>query len=290
VDTTPRERGEPDASPILGKWRVVLGYWAAQGIVFAVLGMGFLALSRDVDGPRGRPYSGGFGDGWEEVVGTGALWGILGIVLGVVMACQLVLVLPVRRPRARSGRGWPLWLSVATAGLAVAALTLAAGATLVMLPGLAGVTIDAPWLTEASLTAIVAAMGLAAWGVSGVLIWRFVRRRLDAGERHEDVLARVAARLFMGTMVEVLAVMPVDVMVRRKTECYCFSGTFWALVLCGPVALVALGPAVLLPLLARRRKRWYAGRCDACGYDLSGLVGGGRVLERCPECGVGWRP
>jgi rubrerythrin len=52
------------------------------------------------------------------------------------------------------------------------------------------------------------------------------------------------------------------------------------------VGIVALGPAVLLPILSRRRKRWYAGRCDACGYDMTGTPS----ADRCPECGAGWRP
>jgi len=48
---------------------------------------------------------------------------------------------------------------------------------------------------------------------------------------------------------------------------------------------VLLGPAVLLPALGRRRKRYYQSNCPVCGYDMSGNA----AAERCPECGSGWK-
>ncbi len=118
------------------------------------------------------------------------------------------------------------------------------------------------------------------WIVATPLLLAFLRR----GD-HESALARIASRLFMGSLIEAGAVIPLDVMVRRKTDCYCEEGTLWSLTICWGVGTLVLGPAIWLIPLAKRRKRWYAGRCEACGYDMSGC----RDAERCPECGAGWR-
>ena len=118
---------------------------------------------------------------------------------------------------------------------------------------------------------------------------RFCSRGLKSGKRHEALLGRIAATLFVGTLVEAAAIMPIDVMYRRKQDCYCFAGTFGAYALLLAAGLLTLGPAILLPVLARRRKRWYGSCCDCCGYDMTGLIGASRVIDRCPECGAGWR-
>ena len=121
---------------------------------------------------------------------------------------------------------------------------------------------------------------LIAWAVATPLLVVFLSR----GKR-ETRLGRLASLLFMGTVVEAAAIVPLDVMMRRKTDCYCDTGTFYALSACGTVGLFALGPAILLPILAKRRKRWYLGHCDVCGYDMSATP----RAARCSECGAGWR-
>jgi hypothetical protein len=125
----------------------------------------------------------------------------------------------------------------------------------------------------------IAALGLT-WIISTPLLIRF-SRRVPA----EDALGRIASRLFLGTVIEAAAVIPIDVMVRRKSQCYCAEGTLWTLTLCWGLGAVFLGPAIWLIPLARRRKRWLAGHCDVCDYDMSACMG----AERCPECGSGWR-
>ena len=116
------------------------------------------------------------------------------------------------------------------------------------------------------------------WIVATPLLLAFIRR----GDQ-ESALARIASRLFLGSVVEAGAVIPLDVMVRRKTDCYCGEGTLWTLTICWGVGTLVLGPAIWLVPLARRRKRWFAGRCEACGYDMWGC----REAARCPECGAG---
>jgi hypothetical protein len=54
---------------------------------------------------------------------------------------------------------------------------------------------------------------------------------------------------------------------------------FWVLIL-----TFAIPPALRIVNVARRRRRFGAGRCQACGYDLRATP------ERCPECGAAAAP
>ncbi len=122
---------------------------------------------------------------------------------------------------------------------------------------------------------------LAGWCVGTPLLVAFMKR----GPR-ETQLSRIASTIFLGTIIEAVAIIPLDVMVRRRTNCYCAEGTYWALGFCGSAGLLFLGPAIYLLPLGRRRKRLSEGRCEACGYDMRGKPD----ADRCPECGAGWRP
>jgi hypothetical protein len=120
---------------------------------------------------------------------------------------------------------------------------------------------------------------IVSWGAATLLVARFLKR-----SDRETAMARLSARLFLGTVVEAGAIIPLDVMVRRKNDCYCFSPTLWGLTVCLAVGSMALGPVVWLVPLGKRRRRW-RGHCESCGYDMSGL----KDAARCPECGAGWR-
>jgi hypothetical protein len=181
------------------------------------------------------------------------------------------LVLLFRSARACSAR-----LSVVIAGLAAAGLSMG-------IPWVAycvGTRLLGLDLSDRAFVTATVATLLVNWAVSTPLLALFVRQR-----GVDDGLGRVAAWLFTGSAIEAAAVIPLDVMVRRKTDCYCGEGTLWTLTICWGIGGLALGPAVWLIPLARRRKRWYGGQCAACGYDMRGSMG----AERCPECGVGWR-
>lgn len=128
--------------------------------------------------------------------------------------------------------------------------------------------------------ASILAAWMVMWGFASVLIGAFLRR--GSGESR---LHLVAKRLFIGSVVEAVSVIPLDVMMRRRTSCYCDEGTFFTLFICATVGLIALGPMVFLLPLGRRRRRLEAGRCPLCGYDMSATP----KAERCPECGAGWK-
>ncbi len=197
--------------------------------------------------------------------GWAVIWGAFGTVAVVTTGVLMV------RCRDRT----PIGISIGVAAMASAALLI----------GLASGVIEACELIRGDelddgfyALAILGGLGVG-WMVGTPLIAAFVR----AGPR-ETRLQRLAARLFLGTVIEAVAIIPLDVMVRRRTDCYCGEGTFWSLTFCGSVGVLMLGPGIFL-LLGRRRKRWLAGRCEICDYDMSGCMDAGR----CPECGAGWK-
>ncbi len=174
----------------------------------------------------------------------------------------------------RRGNGVPVLLSVSIAAMAAAMLVAA-------LLGAATSAIDLILGRQTDITTIVMLSGGAiAWVAFTPLLLAFCRR-----QRPESALAKLAARLFLGTIIEAAAIIPLDVMVRKKFDCYCGQGTFWALTFCWGVGALALGPAVFLLPLSGRRRRWMHGLCDVCDYDMSGCMD----AERCPECGAGWK-
>lgn len=279
---------EPEpATHVLHKWRLIAWFWIAQAL-FVTLFVPFWVLQGDsVDGPKGHPLGvldwkrlGDLFTNWEA-------WGVILASIATLMALQTILILPVRKPRARNHRGWPLRLSIGVAALIGTALGTAILFALYTIIELQ----ERHWSRDIDhLFAYVFWGWIAISYIGGsILMYRFCIRNLNRGHRHEDLIARIASTLFIGTLVEAVAIMPIDIMFRRRQDCYCFAGTFWAYILLLASGLVTLGPAILLPILTRRRKRWYASRCDCCGYDMTGIINARRTIDRCPECGAGWK-
>lgn len=134
--------------------------------------------------------------------------------------------------------------------------------------------------SDRALSLVLGAI-LVMWVFATPLLSAFLRRRPGEARLH-----LVAKRLFIGSVVETVSMIPLDVMVRRKSNCYCGEGTFWALLICSTVGLIALGPMIFLLPLGHRRRRLESGCCPLCGYDMTATP----KAERCPECGAGWRP
>jgi len=264
------------------KWTLLGAFWIAQAVIVYLVGTLWLILmaSSSAASVWARLTS------FEEIISGLTDRGLV-IVMGVyilgVTALQLLLVLPVRKPVVAPQRSASLWGSIAVAGLAIAAVWTGGVLAVVSLVYLAR-TGDATWLgsVEDSIGGgdwVLFMPLLIGWAVATPLLAAFCRRG-----RRETALARISTRILQGTAIEVVAVIPLAVMVRRRTDCFCDTGTFWALTLCGTVGVVLGGPAVLYTILSKRRRRWYAGRCEVCGYDMTGL----RSADRCPECGCGW--
>lgn len=130
-----------------------------------------------------------------------------------------------------------------------------------------------------ALAAVGAAM-LLSWIVATPVIAVYTRRWIGM-----KPLERIAHVLFAGTVVQSAALIPLDVMIRRRTDCYCFEGTYWSLTACWAAGLIVLGPIVFLLPARQRQRRLMRCACVHCGYDMRATPG----LESCPECGKGWR-
>jgi hypothetical protein len=93
---------------------------------------------------------------------------------------------------------------------------------------------------------------------------------------------RMYRLLLAGTWLEMLITVPVDVAVRKRTQCYCDEGTFFSLMIGITMIFWTFGPGVVLLFFSvRGRHEHPAGICARCGYDLRGLT-----EPRCPECGT----
>lgn len=258
----------------IGKWSALGIYWIVQALVVFVIATLWLSQGVTVDAktPTGRIDI----DEILDIFVDPEYVFYFTITIVVVSVLQGLFLLPVRRPSAAAARGSSLWLSLA---IAAALITLLAWAGAMAVLAAAWLLLGDDVYEGSGGTILLVVMGVS-WLVFTLLLIRFCR-----AQPRETLLSRLASRLFLGTIIETAAIIPLDVMVRRKTDCYCFQGTFIALSICGAVGLFIAGPAVFLPILSKRRRRWHDGRCEVCAYDMTGCID----AERCPECGTGWR-
>ncbi len=192
----------------------------------------------------------------------------------LMLVLQAALLWPVRFPRARRERGRSMWVSIA---LIAGCGTLLVAGGLLLLGSLTktvfGLRLE-PGSNDLVIT-VLAVVLVGSWLTLTPLVWRFAR-----GRNPDDAMTGLARRLFAGGAVEAVVALPVDVLVRRKTECYCAEGSLWALTIATWLMLVTAGPLALLIALRSRRQSWWRTRCILCNYDLTGLSS-----AVCPECG-----
>lgn len=260
-----------------GKWSFLLLWWLIQGIFIWIGTSIFSWQTVSVDGPSDFPLGlRQFDTLLQQPFRQDVVLSTL-ILSASIALLQFVIMLPVRKPEMREG-GRSLILTLALAAGMIAALLVAAGFAITSLGEI--LLKERMHYSLARWSTITGAA--IAWAASGYAIWVWVRH---AKRPTHDTISTLAERLFKGTVIEIVAILPIDYMVRRKTDCYCGEGTFWSLIVAGVVGTIALGPMVWLPLVAKRRKEWYGGHCRACGYDMTATL----QAERCPECGTGWR-
>lgn len=258
------------------KWILVSCFWVVQALT-AYVGCAFLWRSvENVDGPKGELIPSVSWDEFVRILSDTEFAGWWGAFAVAVPVLQVLFLLPVRKPRVGGSHG-PVWLSAAVGGLCIAGLIIAAWS--------AATEVWDQYVFQvpsagASSTRLLLTFGSISWLAGTALILAFCR-----GPSRESTLSRLAARIFLGTVVEIAAIIPLDALVRKRETCHCMAGTYIALLICGAVGAVIFGPAVFLPVLIRRRKRLYMGRCQVCGYDMSATL----KAQACPECGSGWR-
>ena len=295
TDPKPTSTVKRDWLTTTPKWVLLAGFWLAQGAGLYLL-QALLYQSQSVVeaadtvtiGGTTETIAGNFWGqwpSWEDYSGllvNSEFVVMMLVTIAVLTAGQMVFLLPVRRPGLTPGKGKGLFSSLFTAGLVIGGLCAGAFMAVGEMLRTAG-GVDMGFVRQYPLggtNGMIATVVVLGWLVATPLLFRFARPG-----RREAVLARLAKKLFIGTIIEVALLIPLDVMVRRKTDCYCWAGSYWALTVCGFIGVFALGPAVFLPVLARRRRTWYGGHCGVCGYDMGPTLG----ALRCPECGTGWK-
>ena len=125
---------------------------------------------------------------------------------------------------------------------------------------------------------LIATFALGSWAFWSALLLIFCR-----GIWADRILGRIVGLLIAGSLLEVLIVLPLDIMVRRRTDCYCFSGTLFALCIAAVGTLWLAGPGIVIALMSRKHHRWREQNCFRCGYAKGPSPG-----TVCPECGSQW--
>jgi hypothetical protein len=223
---------------------------------------------------------------WDRALGDDDWWGFIGVPLILLVATQTVFILPYfSRGLRRVEHGVSLRTSVAMAAIVAAALTIGLGFAVWNLVHLIqfnlGVTshldFDVHVDRDIRWWLLIGAL-IVSWTFWSVLLLLFAGRKTDRW-----VGTRLIGLLLGGTILEVIVVIPLDIMVRRKTDCYCSTGTFFSLCLSAWALLWLAGPGAIIAVLSKRRRLWWETHCASCGYEKGPSPG-----TRCPECGFEW--
>jgi hypothetical protein len=198
---------------------------------------------------------------------------------GVVAACcsfvaltQGAFLVPTFAPLTRGGGQRSLrWTATAAAGM-VAAFTVAWLWALVTTLDLY-LPHDPPDGLRYILIVPLCGAFAASWLYWGALFYR-------AAVRSDAPDVCLIRRVFGATGILVAATIPLDVMTRRKTQCYCTSGSAFALCWGFLGAFWLLGPWLLRHRIARVRHELSGAYCMRCGHAR-----GPSSSSVCPECG-----
>ena len=209
----------------------------------------------------------------------GDWWVVAGILTIVAVGAQAVFVIPVigkRPPKAPRSRSLKISLVIA-AGVA-GTLTLG---LMFALAAFAEIVLEMSSdldLNASASEALVTAIFVGSWAFWSAVLLLFCR-----GIWADRMLGRVVGLLIGGTLLEVLVVLPLDIMVRRRTDCYCFAGTLFALCIATVATLWLAGPGIVIALTSKKHRRWRELHCFRCGYAKGPSPG-----PCCPECGYAW--
>lgn len=202
-----------------------------------------------------------------------ASWSPIWIGAAFIAITQGAFLLPTFSPIARSGRPRSLrWTVLAASGIAA----MLSAAWLFALFGTIShfAAIDARPLSDGTVLAIFAAQLVVPW-----IVWhRWISRR---AMRHDVPEAWIIRRVLAGTGLLIAGTIPLDVIVRRKTNCYCAEGSLFALTWGIGGAFWCFGPAIFLGRTRRMRRSLRGAFCRGCGHARSPA---GEPI--CPECGL----
>lgn len=230
-------------------------------------------------------------DVWRGGAWTDSFWwGCCAFPAIVVTLTQIAFVLPMlgSRPAMRP-HGRSLMRTVAISALIAGALTTGLFFAIAELCGVFEPIVEGILNGEVRdrLPPLVSDWFGALWPwlfiVLGWLVWTPLLLTFSSRRPASNRWSRWVFMLLGGTAVETLIVVPIDVMVRRRTDCYCGSGSFFALVISMWALLWLTGPGVVIALTSKRRRLLRETHCERCGHAKGPSPG-----ELCPECGHVW--
>ena len=202
-------------------------------------------------------------------------WLWIGLMAVVFVALQLLFVVPLIAKQPPMGkRPKRLLLSLLTA-IAISGAMLGAFSAA---PSELARLYASDLISEHIAMLVLIAFFVVSWA-----LWSFALYVFTRGIWPDRAIARMVGLLLGGTIVETITVIPIDVMIRRRTDCYCFSGSFLSLCLAGFVLMWLAGPGFVLALTTKKHRMWRERHCTRCGYAKGPSPG-----ERCPECGLAW--
>ena len=211
---------------------------------------------------------------------------------------QIIFIIPIAKPPKLTHKGRSLRLQMLMAGLLGTLLTVAFAmmvasfiTTILMNQGkddewgYALFLFSGMWAFEGSFPDVEDLydpifLGHIGFVVITWCIWSFLLwKRIKQSNHDPSVLGNITGKLFAGSLVEMLLAVPLFVMVQRREDCYCATGSFGALIMSVMSSLWLFGPFMFIVLFWRKRP-WTKTHCFKCGYPR-------KIIKAtvCSECG-----
>jgi len=200
-------------------------------------------------------------------------WKFMFICSAVIVGTQFIFILPIVKPPRLTIRGKPLLLSACMASFIAAVLTL--GLVSLVYSIVMTLALDVPKEDEMQEGFFLIFLG-SSWIVWTICLLIFVNRK----KRDPSSIVKCTSWLFAGSIIELLLSIPLAILVARRSNCYCSTGSFFSLSLSFLAALWLFGPFMVI-LLVWRRRPWTKDHCFNCGYPRK--LADSSV---CSECGT----
>ena len=200
-------------------------------------------------------------------------WKFMFICSAVIVGTQFIFILPIVKPPRLTIRGKSLLLSACMASFIAAVLTL--GLVSLVYSIVMTLALDVPKEDEMQEGFFLIFLG-SSWIVWTICLLIFVNRK----KRDPSSIVKCTSWLFAGSIIELLLSIPLAILVARRSNCYCSTGSFFSLSLSFLAALWLFGPFMVI-LLVWRRRPWTKDHCFNCGYPRK--LADSSV---CSECGT----
>lgn len=200
-------------------------------------------------------------------------WGFIFICPAVIVATQCIFVLPIVKPPRLTIRGKSLVVSTCMASFIGALLMVGFVTFVYSIVVTLAMNMPKQDVTEQSYFWFFLGFSWVVWTI-GLLIY------INRNKRDPSSLVRCTSWLFAGSLIELLLSIPLAIMVARRSNCYCSTGSFVSLTFSFFATLWLFGPFMII-LLFWRKRPWTKDHCFNCGYPRKTVNS-----TVCSECGV----